>query len=248
MLEKGEPLLKVEHLTAGVGDKPIIEDINLEIPRGETHALFGPNGSGKSTLMNTLMGLSSYRVFEGRIWFKGEDITYASVDERARLGIGMSFQAPPQVYGVRTHDLLVRILGEDGERVHELAESVNMRDMLERELNVGLSGGERKRSELLQLLAQRPLLALLDEPESGVDLVNMELIGNTIRELLQRHKHPDREVAGLVITHTGMILNYLNADVGWVMLRGRLICRGNPRDIFEQIQQAGYEECAACQK
>ncbi len=231
-------MLKIEQLTAGVADKVILRDINLEVPEGEVHALFGPNGCGKSTLMSTIMGLANYTVFEGRIWFRGEDITYASVDERARLGLGMSFQNPPQVTGVVTRDFITRLLGEDGELVEALAAKVNMGDMLDRELNVGLSGGERKRSELLQLLAQQPSMILLDEPESGVDLVNIELVGSTISELLQRKKHRQKERSGLVITHTGLILNYLNADRGWVMLEGQIRCCGNPREIFEKIRLA----------
>src|SRR5512136_2112967 len=190
-------MLTIEGLHVETHGKEILHGVNLHVEAGETHALFGPNGSGKTTLLMAIMGFPRYQITEGRIWFKGQDITHASLDERARLGIGMSFQRPPVVRGVKTRDVVTACLGArgDGEIVGKMAERLKMGELMERDINYGFSGGEIKRSELLQLLAQSPDLVLLDDPESGVDLVNMALIGQMINELLQKGigQHPQRQ-------------------------------------------------------
>ena len=179
-------MLTIEDLTVEIGGKPILKNINMEIPPGETHILFGPNGSGKSTLMMTLMGFSGYDVTHGRIVFKGQDITRMPIHERARLGIGIAFQRPPTINGLKTGQLVQVCAGDRPVEVEELARQVNCSQFLERDVNSHLSGGEIKRSELMQLLAQDPDLVLLDEPESGVDLENIVLLGDTINHLLHR--------------------------------------------------------------
>jgi Fe-S cluster assembly ATP-binding protein len=249
-------MLRLENLTVAVGDREILHDINLEIRPGEVHVLFGPNGSGKTSLLGAIMGFARYRVVRGKIYFQGQDVTDWPVDVRARLGIGLSFQRPPTVRGVTTRQL-VSVCGRGQADVEALAEELNFRDFLDREVNLGFSGGELKRSELLQLLAQDPQLILLDEPESGVDLENIALIGRVINRLLERdvvHREgkSQREIrrgrrkAGFIITHTGHILEYVNSDVGHVLYEGRLSCSGNPRDLLACIQKLGYEECIRC--
>lgn len=252
-------MLVIEELRVEVGGKPILKNVNMTIPRGETHILFGPNGSGKTTLMMTLMGFSGYRVVHGKITFKGEDITYMPVHERARLGIGMMFQRPPTIRGLKNRDM-VRLCGRNGRstEVETLAGRLNFTSFLERDVNHNLSGGEIKRSELLQLQAQEPDLVMLDEPESGVDLENIELIGENINLLLGRTIHcpgetlhgPALSVSGqksaLVITHTGHILEYITADKGRVLYDGVLCFTRNAREILKWIRKYGYEECARC--
>jgi len=232
-----------------VGDKEILHDINFGIKAGETHVLFGPNGSGKTTLLMTIMGSPKYQVTKGSIIFRGKDIVGLPVDERARLGIGMSLQRPPVVRGVKTRDMVTACAKGrvSDETIDSLADKANLTELMDREVNYGFSGGEIKRSELLQLLAQEPDLALLDEPESGVDLVNIALIGELINELLQK-EHPirDRRHSGLIITHTGHILDYVNARSGYVLLDGRIVCEGDPHEILETIKRKGYEECKRC--
>lgn len=177
-------MLEIKNLHVNIGDKEVLKGIDLIIEDGETFILFGPNGSGKTTLLMTLMGFGNYTVTEGQIIYKGQDITYAPMYERARLGIGMSFQRPPTIHGLKTSHL-VRMCGQGREvDVEALAQKVNFSNFLERDINAGFSGGEIKRSEMLQLMAQRPDLILFDEPESGVDLENMALIGKTARNLL----------------------------------------------------------------
>lgn len=248
-------MLQIEELKVEVGGREILKDVNMEIPEGETHILFGPNGSGKTSLMMTLIGFSGYHVTHGKITFKGEDITEMPIHERARLGIGVSFQRPPTINGLKTRNL-VEICGkENSTDVEELAKELDFSDFLDRDVNHNFSGGEIKRSELLQLMAQQPDLVLLDEPESGVDLESIVLVGDTINSLLRKgtkyftrgksHKN-DRTKSALVITHTGHILDYITADRGQVLYDGILCCSRNAREILKWISEYGYEECVRC--
>ena len=242
-------MLEIKQLSVAVDGKGILQDISMSIRTGETHVLFGPNGSGKTTLLMAIMGFPKYRVTKGSIIFKGKDITRLPLDERARLGVGMSFQRPPVVRGVKTRDMLAACLrGRGNEQIiSQLAGKVNLADFLDREINYGFSGGEIKLSELMQLMAQKPELTLLDEPESGVDLVNIALIGQLINKLLEKDCPIRlRKCLGLIITHTGHILDYVNARTGYVMCGGRIGCEGDPHEILATVREKGYEECVRC--
>lgn len=246
-------MLKISKLSVTVDGKKILNDVNLRIGRGETIALFGPNGSGKTSLLKTIMGIPQYRVESGNIIFKGENITKLSIDERARLGIGMVFQNPPTVRGVKLKDMLRICMEKSGSceetRLNKEAGKLNFTEFLDRDINLGFSGGEIKRSELLQLLAQNPAFIMFDEPDSGVDLVNINLVGKVINELIEKDKREDqRTKGGLIITHAGYILDYVNADRAYVMLNGAVSCSGNPSDILEDIRAKGYEECVRCRR
>jgi len=215
---------------------------------GEINVLFGPNGAGKTTFMMTLMGFPRYRIEQGKIYFKGEDITAKDLYERARLGVGVSFQRPPTVKGVSLRKMIeiINNNGQDKERIDENIEKLNLTGHLDRGLNDGFSGGEMKRSELLQLMVQRPDLVLIDEPESGVDIENIALVGEAINSLLGKNKVKDQKRGALIITHTGYILDFVNADRGYIIYEGNLLCRGNPRDILSEIKKYGYRRCAEC--
>jgi Fe-S cluster assembly ATP-binding protein len=242
-------MLEIKDLSVSVENKEILHEINLQIKPGETHVLFGPNGAGKSTLLSAIMGFPKYKIIKGTIIFNGQDITHSSLDERARLGIGISIQRPPVIRGVKTYDMLAATLKKrgDGELIKELAAKADLDDFLDRDINYGFSGGEIKRSELMQLLAQKPQLVLLDEPESGVDLVNISLIGKLINELLEKNcPMKNRSCMGLIITHTGYILDYVNAHTGYVMCEGMIGCEGDPREILSTIKEKGYKECQVC--
>lgn len=250
-------MLIIEDLSVSVGGKPILNHIHMEIPQGETHVLFGPNGSGKTSLMMTIMGFSGYTVTGGKITYKGRDVTHMPIHERSRLGIGVLFQRPPTIRGLKTRDF-VSLCARDREAdVDRLATLLNFTEFLDRDVNHQFSGGEIKRSELLQLMAQQPDLALLDEPESGVDLENIVLLGNVVNRLLGRVGNvpgapmsPDHRKkslkSALVITHAGHILDYITADKGQVLYDGHLCCSKNPREILTWIRQYGYEECVRC--
>jgi Fe-S cluster assembly ATP-binding protein len=250
-------MLRIEDLQVHIGEKEVLKHIDLEINPGETHILFGPNGSGKTSLLMTIMGYPQYKVVAGKIYFKDVDITGLPVNERAHLGIGMSYQRPPTINGLKTRQMVQICATGEKVDVEDLARKVNFSDFLERDINAGFSGGEIKRSELLQLMAQNPDLLLFDEPESGVDLENISLIGNMISQLLQRDvRHDDtkslrqqkleRAKMGLIITHTGFILDYVSADKGQVLFDGVLSCKINPTEIFRCIKKMGYEECVRC--
>jgi Fe-S cluster assembly ATP-binding protein len=250
-------MLIVEDLQVELAGKIILRHIDLDIKPGETHVLFGPNGSGKTSLLMTIMGYPQYKIVGGRIVFKGVDITNAPINERARLGIGMSYQRPPTIHGLKTRQM-VQICARDEVNVDSLARKVDFEGFLERDVNAGFSGGEIKRSELLQLSAQNPDLMLFDEPESGVDLENIALVGNTIARLLQKigmteeegksrlQAKRQRTKMGLIITHTGHILDYVAVDKGQVLYDGVLSCSTNPREILRCIAEIGYEECVRC--
>ncbi len=253
-------MLRIEELKVEVGGKEILNNVSLHIPPGESHILFGPNGSGKTSLMMTIMGFSGYNVTYGKIFFKDEDITNLPINERAQLGIGVSFQRPPTINGLSTRHLVEICAGDRKIDVDSLANQMNFDKFLERDVNHNLSGGEIKRSEVLQLTAQQPDLVLLDEPESGVDLESMSLLGENINALLQRgiksHKgitelsHIDQTVSqkksALVITHTGHILDYITADKGHILYNGVMRCSNNAREILKWIGEYGYQECIRC--
>lgn len=247
-------MLKIEDLNVEVDGKRILNGVNMSIGEGETHALFGPNGSGKSSLLFTIAGVPKYKVTAGKIIFKKKDITDAPMDERARLGIGILFQHPPVLRGVKLIDMVrISLEKNNGDRkvtdqeIIEMSKKLNLESFLDRSVNLGFSGGEIKRSELLQLLAQKPDFVMLDEPDSGVDLVNIGLVGNTINELLEKDKRTvHRTKSGLIITHFGNILDFVKADKAYVMMKGRVLCQGNPIELLEDIRQNGYGECLTC--
>jgi Fe-S cluster assembly ATP-binding protein len=241
-------MLEIDDLWVNIDDKEVLKGINLKVPVGETHILFGKNGSGKSSLLMTIMGFGRYAVKQGRISFLGQDITQLPTYERARLGLGLSFQRPPTIRGVKTADVL-RVCSRGAVMPEVLAAAYDFTQFLDREINYGFSGGELKRSELLQLLAQNPKMVLLDEPESGVDLENLQVVGRIIAHLLQKDRRPQaREKSGLIITHTGFIMDYINVDRAYILSGGRMCCQGNPRDLLQDIKNFGYEECAKCRR
>ena len=242
-------MIEIKHLTVEVEDKEIIRDLNLNIEEGEVHVLFGPNGCGKTTLLMTLLGFPNYKVTRGSITFKGVDITKLPTNERVKLGMGMSFQHPPEIRGVKLGDMVNIAQGRKEERIDEtviaLAKRLNISvDFLNRDVNFGFSGGEVKRSEILQLLAQSPDFIMFDEPDSGVDVENIELIGDIMSVLMERDKMPSkRENSGLIITHSGSIMRYIKADRAHVMLDGRIACTGMPDEITKHVMEEGFEKC-----
>ena len=238
-------MLKIENLHVEAGGREILKGIDLEIKTGKTCILFGPNGSGKSTLLAAIMGLGHITVTKGRILYKDVDITRMPIDERARMGIGMMMQRPPNIVGVKLKDLVTAVSGND--EVVKKADGFRMDDFLERDINVGFSGGEIKRSEIMQLTAQCPQFVLLDEPESGVDLESIGLVGKKVHDLLYGTSNCDKKkVSALVITHTGQILDYIGADQAYILVDGKIKCSGRPVDLLKDIRERGYKECIQC--
>jgi len=236
--------LEIKDLHVEVGGKKILNGINLEIPNGKTIILFGPNGCGKTTLIQTIIGLPQYKITKGMISFKGKILNDMPINERVKLGLGIMFQKPPAVKGVT----LDKLIGSIADKKQEKSiEKLNMNSYLNRDINIGFSGGEIKRSEVLQLIHQDPDLVLFDEPESGVDIENLKILGHEIKQLVDKDKKINqRNKMGLIITHTGYILNYLEADKAYVMIDGKLTCSGNAHELFEEIQEKGFKECKKC--
>jgi Fe-S cluster assembly ATP-binding protein len=243
-------MLEIKNLTVEVGGRQVLKDINLTVMSGSTSVLFGPNGSGKSSLLSTIIGLGNYQVIEGQILLDGQDITGLPIHERAKLGIGLMSQRPPNLVGVPLRTML-QVTGHGRVEPGVLAGTLGMERFLERDVNVGFSGGEIKRSELLQLAAQNPCMYLLDEPESGVDLESIERVGKMIHDLITggitcAGRREREGKSALVITHTGQILDYIEADRGYVLCNGTISCAGNPRELLREIRSKGYEECVKC--
>ena len=244
-------ILEVRRLCVKVGGNEILHDLDLSIPEGEVHALLGPNASGKTTLMMAIMGYPEYEITKGQVFFDGEDITELDIAKRAKLGIGFSQQRPPTIAGVKLRQLLDFLVGKAPERAQEidkLVKTFQMEGFLDRDINSGLSGGEIKRCELFQLLVTRPKFVMMDEPESGVDLEALAIVGSMVNALLSKeHARPVHRKAGLVVTHTASILDYVYTDRAHIMLDGHIGCSGNPHILLNQIREHGYEECIRCE-
>ena len=240
-------LLTVKDLHVNVEDKEILHGVDLTINKGETHVLMGPNGTGKSTLGYALMGNPRYSVTEGEIWFQGKNIPEEAVNERAKDGIFLSFQNPLEVPGVTLSAFIRSALEQKtGKRIRlwdfkkELARTMEILQMdpsyAERDLNVGFSGGEKKKAEILQLLMLKPSLAILDETDSGLDVDAVRTVSRGIEEY---QKNCDGGL--LIITHSTRILEYLSVDDTHVMVEGKIVKTGDA-SLVDEINEKGFKE------
>ena len=241
-------VLDISNLNAGLEDgKQILNDLNIKIGQGEVHALLGPNGAGKSSLGNTIMGNPIYKITGGKIVFKDEDVTEDSADKRARKGMFMSFQSPIEVPGISLESFIrASIQQRTGERVKlfqfqkELQRCMELLDMkpeyAKRDLNVGFSGGERKKSEILQLLMLKPDFAILDETDSGLDVDAVRVVSKGIAEY---RKLTNGSL--LIITHSTKLLEGLNVDYTHVLVKGHIVKTGDG-ELFKKINAEGFEE------
>jgi Fe-S cluster assembly ATP-binding protein len=230
-------LLRVKNLKVVADKKEILRGVNLEIREKEIQALLGPNASGKSTLAQVISGNPKYKVTRGKILFLGKDITKFPPEKRVKMGIALAWQVPPQIKGVKFSQLLEKISKEKA----EIEEGKNL---FEREINVDFSGGEKKISELIQVLALKPKLAIFDEIDSGLDIKRVEKVAKIIREKLV-----GEGVSVLLITHSGEILNYLKPNLVSVMLDGKVVCQSKDfKKVLRTIKKYGYEKCKECLK
>ncbi len=243
-------MLRVENLRVEVEGREVLKGVDLELGASEVALLLGPNGSGKSSLIQTLLGNPRYVVRSGRILLDGRDITDLPANERASLGLGAVFQMPSRLRGIRLRDLLKRLAersGTDYQRLVRMAEDMGAAHLLDRDLHAGFSGGEVKRAEVLLLAAQRPKVALLDEPDSGVDLDSLPVLGRSIMSVVSEDGDRAQERrSALVVTHTGHIAKYLQASRAFIMVDGVIKCYGDAQAILRDIERYGFDGCINC--
>jgi len=245
-------LLDISNLHVSIGGKPIIDGLSLSVPAGEVHAIMGPNGAGKSTLSYTLAGRAGYEVTDGSATLDGENLLALSPDARAARGVFLSFQYPLEIPGVPALTFIRTALNAQhkarGEpetsapeflkRVREAAAKLRMdMDMLKRGLNVGFSGGEKKRMEILQMLMLEPRLLILDETDSGLDIDALRIVSEGVNAL----RSPDRGM--LVITHYQRLLDYIRPDKVHVLAAGRIVASGGP-ELALELEREGYDKYA----
>jgi Fe-S cluster assembly ATP-binding protein len=245
--------LQVRDLQASIGDKPILSGLDLDIRTGEIHALMGPNGSGKSTLANVLLGHPAYQVTGGTVTLDGEDYLELSTDERALKGMFLAFQYPVEIAGVTVGKFLKRAIElrrdkpADGEKapamnvtayIKQLREAMDFMEIdqafINRSLNQGFSGGEKKRMEVLQMLMLTPRLAILDETDSGLDIDALKVVAKGVNRL----RGPD--FGALIITHYQRILTHIVPDYVHIMYKGRIVTSGG-KDLVETLESRGYD-------
>lgn len=230
------PLLVVENLRVSVGDRLVLNGVNLSIGRGEFHILLGPNGVGKSTLINVIMGIGAYKIVSGKILFNNVDITNLPPYERAKMGISVAFQYPPKFDGLKLDRIVFEIRNRFGVN-SDFGLDFGIEYLYNRDLFSGFSGGEKKKVETFLALLQSPKLLILDEPDSGVDVENIKVIANAINLAYSKG------VSILLVTHQGFILNYLkNVDIAHVMVNGAIIHSGDPKEIVPIVLSLGYKK------
>ena len=237
--------LEIQNLHVKTEDREILHGVDLNVAKGETHALMGPNGSGKSTLANTVMGNPTYEITEGTILLNGDDITEVDPDERARAGLFLAFQYPATIPGVSVANFLRMAVNagretpikvsDFGKELKKQTELLRIdRSFTSRYLNEGFSGGEKKRAEILQLAMLRPQFAVLDETDSGLDIDALRVVSDGVNEL----RGPD--LGTLIITHYTRILEYVKPEFVHIMLDGRIVREGGP-ELADELEDKGYD-------
>lgn len=241
-------MLTIKNLAVKVENKQVLEDFNLEIDDGSIHVIMGPNGVGKSTLSRVIMGDNNYKVLKGSITFNGEDITKLSVDVRSKLGIFLAMQYPLEIDGVSNQDFLrTAMSSREGKQVglydfilqcEKASDELKMdKNLIHRSLNVGFSGGEKKKNEVLQIKLLKPKFIILDEIDSGLDVDSLKIVANNIVDY--KKENPDTSI--LIITHLTKILNYIKPDYVHVVKNGKIIQSGD-YSLAQEIEEKGYTE------
>lgn len=239
-------MLEIKNLTIEIEGKKVVRNLNLNIASGEVHAIMGENGSGKSSLAFAIMGHPKYKVVSGKIFFKGKDITKLSPDKRAKLGIFLSMQNPINVEGLRLGSFMWNSAkslrnAKEGmigfiKNLEKEADRIGLgREFISRDLNFGFSGGEKKKSEILQMKMLKPQMAIVDEIDSGLDIDSLKIVAQELSEMRSK----DRKFSAVIITHYRRILDYVKPDFVHIMINGKIVKSGGTK-LIEKIESKGY--------
>jgi|SRR5690606_2806514 len=243
-----EYTLEIKDLHVSVEGKEILKGIDLTVKSGEFHAVMGPNGTGKSTLAQAIMGHPKYEITKGSVTLNGEDVLEMEVDERARAGLFLAMQYPSEVTGVTTSEFLrtaINARREEGDEISlmtfikEMDKALDQlemdKNMAQRYLNEGFSGGEKKRNEILQLMLLKPAIAILDEIDSGLDIDALRIVADAVNKVRE-----ETNLGAIIITHYQRLLNYIKPDFVHVIMQGRIVKSGGP-ELAERLEKEGYE-------
>lgn len=230
-------VLRVVDLKASYGGRVVLEGVSFSVKPGEVFFLLGPNGSGKTSLLKVLVGYPGIEVLSGKVFFEGEDITEQPMEERVKRGLTIAHQIPPKLLGVKTRQLLEALCKKTGCDPYEVANDLEINHLLERDFGRGFSGGELKRAEIAMLLAQKPKLPLIDEPDSGVDVDSIALIARVIRKLVEESPYK----SAVIVTHSALISKYVNPTRVCIMIKGSIkLCGGS--DLISEVFAHGFKE------
>ena len=229
-------MIEIKNLCASVDGKPILKGLTLSVDKGQIHAVMGPNGAGKSTLAKILAGHPAYEITSGEVWFKGQDLLEMDPEERSRAGLFMSFQYPLEIAGVTNRQFLeaaMKAQGKEGD-IEEQMRVLEIRpEFLDRNINEGFSGGEKKRNEILQMALFNPDLAILDETDSGLDIDAIRIVAKGVNAMRRKDN------ALLIITHYQRLLDYIRPDFVHVLADGKIIRTGGP-ELALELEEKGY--------
>ena len=241
-------LLEIKDLTVRINNKIVLEDVNLQVRRGELTVIMGPNGSGKTSLALTIMGHPAYKIVKGKIILEGEDITTKPPEERALKGLFLVFQNPVEIPGINLLSLITaaynkkqgktelnKTIPELHEKIRTEAKLIGLKqELLEREINIGFSGGEKKRSEVLQAKILRPRYIIMDEPDSGLDVDGVRIVADIIKEFIETKR------SVILITHYPRVLQYIDPDQVIILYKGKIVAKGG-KELVEKIDKQGYQ-------
>lgn len=232
-------VLLLNKISVAVGEKIVLKDIDLRIDRNEVLFLLGPNGAGKSTLLRALIGFPGHAIVSGRIYFEGEDLTELPMEAKVARGLTLAHQIPPKLLGVRVKQLLEALCRRSKCDVYEIANEIGILHLLDREFGKGFSGGELKRVEVATLMAQKPKLALIDEPDSGVDVDSIEIIARAIKRLIDLSPYR----SAILVTHSALISRYIEPTKVCILMSGTIkVCDG--KDLINEVFKHGFRELA----
>lgn len=237
--------LKIKNYSVSIEDKQILKNVSLEVKSGEVHVIMGPNGTGKSTLLTSLMGHSLYSVQSGEVYLNKANILEMPTDERSRAGLFLAFQTPTEIPGVKNVDILREVVTQKNQDSFKLFDFINKvenatkelglsKEFIFREANVGFSGGEKKRNEIVQMKVLKPKFALLDEIDSGLDVDALECVGETVSTEVK-----ENNLGVIIVTHYERILKYIKPDFVHVLLNGEIVKTGDS-SLIEKINKEGY--------